>query len=77
MANKTQVSRDIRVVKKTLTNNHAQVVREWYEVQYVTWVPYRSYNGALKFKDKKDALNYALRKKAGAKSNSTITEVIA
>lgn len=77
MATKTKVSRDIRVVKKTRYDHRAKKSQEWYEVQYSTWVPFRTYNGAIKFADKSHAMDFALRKKAGVSTNGTETEVIA
>lgn len=72
----------IRVVKKTYFDHNATKKGEWYEVQYrrndfERWRGYTRYGSVISFKSKSEALDYSLRKKAGALSNKTFTEVIA
>ena len=73
---KKSEQKQLRVVKKTLYDQRAKKVRDWYEVQYTTWVPFRTYSGAIRFGDKQQALEFCLRKKAGVTTNGTETEVV-
>lgn len=72
----------IRVVKKTWYDNNANANNPWYEVQYYSeasekWRSYRHYNTTRQFSDKKQAIEFALKKKAGVLHNNWITEVVA
>lgn len=73
---------EIRVVRKTYFNHNAKQSAPWYEVQYFSdasdkWRSYTRYQSTIQFKYKSEAVEYAMRRKAGALSNTTFTEVIA
>ena len=72
----------IRVVEKTEYNHLANKTASWFEVQYYSpvsecWRSYRNYNSPIRFKKKDEALDFCLRKKAGATHNQTTCKVVA